>query len=101
MRSGADVIAPTSSGLYTWVSGTSLSSPLAARYASSLATPGITASDLRQKVFAARDVNRFLPLDLMPVELSYWSLSTVNEKGPTAFALHAAPPHMVVPRPVR
>ncbi|HMJ55231.1 MAG TPA: S8 family serine peptidase [Polyangiaceae bacterium] len=75
---GESVILPSAAGFYGVVSGTSFSSPLATRYASLLAGESPTAATLREKVLSVIDEHRFLPLGLMPRELSYHSSTTAD-----------------------
>ena len=78
---GDTVLLPTAAGFYAPFSGTSFASPLAARYASSLVQEGDSAASLRERILAARDGNRFLPVTAMPTELS---LETWSRAEPAA-----------------
>jgi hypothetical protein len=75
---GEAVVLPTAAGFYGTFVGTSFSSPLAARYASTLAAGAPTTAALRDRVYAARDENLFLPLSTMPVELHFFSKEPVG-----------------------
>jgi Subtilase family len=77
---GQSVILPTAAGLYGTFTGTSFAAPLAARYASKLAVDFPTTTALRDRIFAARDVHRFLPIATMPAELSYFSRATIGSR---------------------
>jgi subtilisin family serine protease len=81
------VILPSAAGFYSSFTGTSFSSPLAARYASTLAPLAPTTTALRDLVFGARDENRFLPLAAMPTELAFFTLDPVSAPKPTKMAL--------------
>jgi hypothetical protein len=93
---GSDVILPTSGGLYTVGSGTSFSSPFAARHASTFAPDASTAIALRDRVIASRDEHRFLPLSSMPVELGFYSLPVAD--GGTGLRPAAVEPRRTAPR---
>jgi hypothetical protein len=75
---GEAVVLPSGAGFYGAFTGTSFSSPLAARYASTLAADVPSMAALRDQVYAARDENRFLPVSTMPTELSFFSKTGID-----------------------
>jgi subtilisin family serine protease len=87
---GQLVILPSAAGFYGYFSGTSFSSPLAARYASKLVSKAPTTAALRDLLFGMRDENRFLPLSTMPPELAGATLERMAGRM-------AAPPTPTVP----
>ena len=81
---GQHVTLPSAAGFYGIYSGTSFSSPLAARYASTLAQQAPTTVALRDLVFAARDQNRFLPISAVPTELGAFTLDPIATPRPAS-----------------
>jgi len=84
---GQLVILPSAAGFYSYFVGTSFSSPLVARYASTLLFQAPTTTALRDLIFGARDENRFLPLAAMPTELAGFTLDPVSSPKPMKTAL--------------
>ena len=77
---GQSVILPTAAGLHGIFTGTSFAAPLAARHASSLVSQSPTTEALRERLFAARDANRFLPVSAMPAELNMFSRAPIGRR---------------------
>jgi hypothetical protein len=98
---GESVILPTASQFYGVWSGTSFSSPLAARFASSLALAFPSTAALRDRVRTERDANRFLDVSTMPTELSLESTTPIDMtmKRLTARAPMALGPRATLLRP--